>query len=1289
MKGNFYALRRLLSSFNNFSPQLILISTLFFSFTQVNAKTVVIGSGSGTVSQTSMSGLNPGDILAIAPGTYSGGNFSNLSGITITSQSSRVTFTGTVTFGSNVNCNFSFFTFLNVAGAGISWPGGSSGCKVNNISFSNVSGNAIDAASGFPYNGSISSFKMYNCTFDSLSLYQTAYLLRGSYGQINNNADFCDSVIMTRIKIDQTITNGEQVRGVFFRLYVHDWKVTYSGNPVLRGDVGIFTIYGNINIHNLLQSGGAGYIARVFNASLLGTPRNTYLYNTIKQNAIRYGFIDIRIDATNVVAGLSSGTNCYIWNNTALNCTDDGGYIAPMVVLGLYPGYVCEVKNNLGINLTANSLAQTIIQNNSGGSWTVDTSNNRYYASASGIIDPSTCVPVTSSPVIGKGITIPSVKDDYYHTVITGAYDIGAVQTNGVAAQPPPPNQPPVANAGNNQTITLPTNSIVLDGTKSVDPDGTIVSYIWSQVSGGAATITNGTTASTLATGLTAGTYIFKLVVTDNGGAKGTAFDTIVVKPAANIPPTANAGADQTITLPVNSVNVNGSASIDADGTIASYSWSQVSGPSAATIANPAAVTTNITNLVQGTYVFKLLITDNNGATDSDSLNVTVNAAVNQAPVANAGSSKSITLPVNSVNLDGTLSSDPDGTIASYSWAQITGPSAATIINGNTATPTASALLAGQYTFELTVTDNKGATGKAQVKITVIPAGSLPPVANAGADQTITLPTNSVNLDGSASVAPSGTITNYSWTQSSGPSAATIASPSNATTTINNLVQGTYIFKLVITDNISATAADSVIIKVNPAPNKAPIANAGVSKTITLPVNSVNLDGTLSSDPDGTIASYSWAQIAGPTAATITNGNTAAPTAGNLQVGQYTFELTVTDNKGATAKAQVNITVLAAPNQAPVANAGTDQTITLPVSTANLNGTLSADPDGTIVSYSWNKISGTGAITITNSNTATPTAIGLQAGIYVFELTVTDNKGATAKDQVTITVNASTAANQAPVANAGTGQTITLPVNTANLNGTNSFDPDGTIAAYSWVQISGPTTASITGANTGTPVVGNLIVGQYIFELTVTDNKGATAKDRVIITVNDQSNKPNLPPVANAGVDTTIVLPATSAVLDGSASLDSNGTITNYQWQEVSGPNSATLSSFSNAVSTVSNLVIGEYIFQLTVTDNNGSTATASVKVKVVDNLRSLEQILLYPNPAHDVVNLRLISDSGGTVRVNIYDMNGRLVQATQMEKQESFFDQSIIINRLAGGMYTLQAIIGTNKILLSKFIKQ
>src|SRR5205085_1480380 len=199
--------------------------------------------------------------------------------------------------------------------------------------------------------------------------------------------------------------------------------------------------------------------------------------------------------------------------------------------------------------------------------------------------------------------------------------------------------------AGSDISITLPVNtrSSYDVGT---DADGTISSYSWTKVSGGAASITSASSASTSITGLAQGVYVFRLTVTDNQGVTASDDVTVTVNAASsssNQSPIANAGPDQTITLPVNSVTLNGSG-VDSDGTIISYSWNNIIGGSA-TIVSASSASTSINGLTQGVYVFRLTVTDNQGATATDDVTVTVNAAPNVAPIANAGPDITITLP--------------------------------------------------------------------------------------------------------------------------------------------------------------------------------------------------------------------------------------------------------------------------------------------------------------------------------------------------------------------------------------------------------------------------------------------------------------------------------------------------------------------------------------------------------------------------------------------------------------------------------------------------------------------
>ncbi|UJH68657.1 PKD domain-containing protein [Allomuricauda sp. SCSIO 65647] len=102
----------------------------------------------------------------------------------------------------------------------------------------------------------------------------------------------------------------------------------------------------------------------------------------------------------------------------------------------------------------------------------------------------------------------------------------------------------------------------------------------------------------------------------------------------------------------------------------------------------------------------------------------------------------------------------------------------------------------------------------------------------------------------------------------------------------------------------------------------------------------------------------------------------------------------------------------------------------------------------------------------------------------------------------------SSPSNNAPVANAGSDVTITLPTNSASLTGSGT-DSDGTIAAYLWSQQSGPSTASLSGANTTNLTANNLVEGTYVFRLTVTDDDGATGFDDVSVIVESSGSGGN------------------------------------------------------------------------------------------------------------------------------------------------------------------------------------
>jgi hypothetical protein len=275
-----------------------------------------------------------------------------------------------------------------------------------------------------------------------------------------------------------------------------------------------------------------------------------------------------------------------------------------------------------------------------------------------------------------------------------------------------------------------------------------------------------------------------------------------------------------------------------------------------------------------------------------------------------------------------------------------------------------------------------------------------------------------------------------------------------------------------------------------------------------------------------------------------------------------------------------------------------------------------------------------------------------EAGVEKFELLVDDWQYTEGQHFFSDNVN------KAPVADAGASKSITLPINTVTLNGSGS-DPNGSVVSYQWVQISGPATATLSETNTTDPVVSSLVEGNYVFELRVTDDEGATDSDRMFVEVEAPTNQS---PQAHAGTDLTIVRPANSARLNGTAT-DQDGSVQSYQWTQKKGPNTATLVGADSPSMEARDLVEGSYVFELTVTDDLGAididqvtvnlfeempTVTASIIDATCDALNGA--ITLDLNGAQGsysfqwstgATNRNLVGISAGNYKVTITDQNG------------------------------------------------
>lgn len=188
--------------------------------------------------------------------------------------------------------------------------------------------------------------------------------------------------------------------------------------------------------------------------------------------------------------------------------------------------------------------------------------------------------------------------------------------------------------------------------------------------------------------------------------------------------------------------------------------------------------------------------------------------------------------------------------------------------------------------------------------------------------------------------------------------------------------------------------------------NKPPVARAGMDQVIKLPADSTLLDGSASSDPDGRVVAYGWRQITGPNTSLMAGADLAATVVRALVPGRYAFELKVTDDGGLSAydTVAVDVQVDAGINQPPIARAGGDLSITLPINRVRLDGSGSSDPDHNITAYQWTKVAGPTILHMASPAGAQTEVSGLVEGIYLFELKVTDGGGLTGTDTVQVTV---------------------------------------------------------------------------------------------------------------------------------------------------------------------------------------------------------------------------------------------------------------------------------------------
>ena len=640
----------------------------------------------------------------------------------------------------------------------------------------------------------------------------------------------------------------------------------------------------------------------------------------------------------------------------------------------------------------------------------------------------------------------------------------------------------------------------------------------------------------------------------------------------------------------------------DSDDESLTFQWTQIYGDpvklSSTTVAEPTFMAPDVKNGEIKVLTFELLVTDPQGESSSDTVEIIVNS-VNNPPIVDAGSDIVAVKSINAISIIPQVV-DKDGDILTYKWEQISGQkiglSSVTKKHLTIQPPFFDYSQTEPLTFKITVDDGFG--GVASDTVNVILFSSF--ITNnlisieAGPMQTVT-EGQTVFLDVTGNTL-NGQPISYTWIQFMGTHVTLSSSSGDHIEFVAPKIDtNEHLLSFHVTGYSPGNgyANDMAIVKVVSS-NHSPIADAGEDQIVPQR-KFVNLHGT-GTDADNDNIRYSWSQKSGIPTTIYENTQPSAyfisPTIRSLSE-PLVFELRVTDVKGNFDTDDVTVTVTTV-NSPPFVYAGPDKRVQGGSSVSIMGTAVDVNDDD--LKIEWKQIFGD-TISFDKSNLrlsfTAPDVSPTTSKRLAFELRATDPQGLTDSDQVVIFVAPK---NSAPKANAGPD--VIVDENTITNLYCTGTDADNDRLGFNWSTSSKAVIEQPDVAQTSVKIPNVVSDTTMTFTCTVSDGTSFSSDSMNILV----RNTLDLDIVADAGVD-RIVNENITVSLDGSKSYDPEGQELSFTWTQLSGEsvklssNSSTSPSFTSPI--VNNNEVKVLTFELKVFDDNGRESSDTVVITV------------------------------------------------------------------------------------------